>query len=139
MERLFVYGMLLDVPGTRQLFGQESVTEAISATLDGWMLCCSGLVYATQRAGSVLPGAVLTVPTLEPFDRLEGYPHHYNRMIVHPVTPIGQTDAWVYYREDARDWGKIRPGYGAMLVRGYQAFGHDPQPIIDAMEAYSVA
>lgn len=139
MVRLFVYGMLLDVPGTRERFGQGSVLVAESATLSGWMMCCAGLAYAAPREGSTLPGAVLTVPTLDRFDQFEGYPRHYNRMIVHPVTNFGQTDAWVYYMPNAEghehlaEQGYLNPEYGQLLIRGYEAFGHDPSPIIEAI------
>jgi len=134
MERLFVYGMLMNVPKTRERFGFECISSAMKAELPGWMLCCAGLAYARQEAGSTLLGAVLTVPSLKVYDGLEGYPHHYDRMIVHPHTPYGQTDAWIYFRDGAVDHGSLDPYYGQTIIDAYHAFGHDPARIEEAIK-----
>ena len=52
----------------------------------------SAVANVVPKLGSIVEGVLYNVSTLEQMDGFEGYPKHYNRIIL----KINNVDAWVY-------------------------------------------
>lgn len=95
MKKVFVYGTLKRGHGNHRLLKDSKFLGEASIKSDMYSL---GAFPAISGKGErEAYGEVFEVdePTMERLDRLEGYPHFYNRKVVE--TQHGT--AWVYYIE----------------------------------------
>lgn len=106
---VFVYGTLLSGQGNNHLLrdstklGDVTVSGLEMHTMGGFPAC----VVRYDKYSSVT-GEVWEVDdeTFARLDRLEGYPHFYDRIEIN--TPLGE--AWVYINEEARSLPVVESG-----------------------------
>jgi gamma-glutamylcyclotransferase (GGCT)/AIG2-like uncharacterized protein YtfP len=107
---IFVYGTLRPGWGNARLWqGRAEPVLDGAVTVTGYRLTSNGgFPYAIPHPGAVTVGCLI-VPddaeydrVLEQMDWLEGYPHHYDRVIVHAALPEGRgfVEAWLYTPSD---------------------------------------
>lgn len=129
MHKVFVYGTLRRGFGnhrllfTSQFLGTDTVTGFTMLSVGNFYPALLG----NGRSVSVITGEVYEVndETFKSLDYLEGYPQHYNRMLVR--TANGH-EAWVYYYEEndrhlqevpGGDWMKYQLDRGFQPVNDY--------------------
>lgn len=111
-RRVFVYGTLRDAQGcwNRTLWAGREAAVLHGATVDGLALYGTGFgfPYAVEDPAATIVGDLLLFDddqwpgVMQSFDTLEGYPSHYDRIVVDVNTPTGnRLTAWVYVYRNA--------------------------------------
>jgi len=97
MVNLFVYGTLKKGHRNHRVLGPDARFVGTGTVLNMVMHKGPGFPYAVFKDGSSIRGEVYELPNLDQCDRLEGYPHHYERWEV--MTHLDDNSAafaWVY-------------------------------------------
>lgn len=108
---VFVYGTLKREFYNHCVMEQSGGTYLGEASLSNMftMISCGPYPALVKGGEGTIHGEVYDVTDMIPLDRLEGYPHHYNRELVE--TPYGE--AWVYYYNETLEHVNER---GARIV-----------------------
>lgn len=135
MVTMFFYGIFKrgpEGPGGMMMHDDEPVRYLGRQHLDGWTLHASGIAYAhiSDREDAFVEGDVYEVPehVVEGFfDRVEGHPHHYQR--VGAVTREG-TRVQVYKGPRGTErYPEIGPRWTSARVRMERAMASAAMPI----------
>lgn len=98
LDRLFVYGALLDAKLRGRLLGRELRTEA--ARLVGYKKGRKQYFFVAPRAGASVPGEILSELLPHDFavlDRYEAVPRLYTRQRAKVRTATGErVSCWIY-------------------------------------------
>ena len=97
MVKLFVYGTLKKGHRNHPVLGPEARFIGIGTVFGMTMHKGPGFPYAVFKDKSFIRGEVYSLPDLDNCDRLEGYPHHYQRWEVLVYLDDNSVEsAWVY-------------------------------------------
>ena len=95
---VFVYGTLKKGFPNHHVLGEQAEYVGGASTHESFTLIDLGAFPALSLGGDVkdqvpISGEVYKVPNLAALDRLEGYPHFYDRMQINTTQGL----AWVYH------------------------------------------
>jgi len=110
MKPIFVYGSLMPNHWNAHLWEEDAI--AMPATLDGFRLVSwhRNFPYAIPAEGERTKGYLVVCDPdayamiLQRLDRLEGVPHHYDRVSVLANLDGEQVEAWVYTPNDPDEY-----------------------------------
>ena len=112
LQRVAVYGTLLQGFGNNRLLHDAQYLGA--TVLPGWeMYSLGGFPAITLPDGDEQPRIQVEIyevnkDTLDRLDRLEGYPHFYDRMEVAYNLGDGEDLAWIYWIKNLHNWADAR-------------------------------
>lgn len=135
MDNVFVYGMLLNQREARRF---TTIHNMRPGTLRDYRIGFCGVATAVPEPGRMLNGAVLTVESVEAFDRLEGcFPERmeqglYKRIQVVVDIPPTSCLAWLYIKNHFADSGCRSKAYYEMIESAYDHFGYDKTELLEA-------
>lgn len=74
-----------------------------------------------QHSGALVHGVlwVVTAECMQSLDRLESYPHYYDRKIVSVEHRGRHYDAWMYTMQPGHELAEPHGGYWSSLITGY--------------------
>lgn len=119
-EYYFGYGMNTNVAGMRRRC--PDATSMGHALLRDWRFRFAYHADVIVSPGSLTHGVLwrITPECLRSLDRLESYPHYYDRVVV-PVEHRGRTvQAWVYTMQPGNPDGRPGQHYWDCLTQGYK-------------------
>ena len=104
----------------------------------GWN---GGVAEMVEAVGGEVWGFLyeLTPEDLSALDAYEGYPHLYDRLLLHVVPEVNHAavEAWVYFVVNKQDFVTPAAKYLAVLVRSAKEFGF-PQEYVTDLESTPV-
>ena len=121
--------------GVAVLGGHRLSFTAFSRGWDG------GVADVVEAGGDEVWGFLyeLTPEDLSALDAYEGYPHLYNRRLLHVVPEVNHSaaEAWVYFVVNKQDFVTPAAKYLAVLVECAKEFGF-PQEYVTGLESTPV-
>jgi len=128
----FGYGMNTNLAGMRRRCPEA--TSLGHALLRDWRFRFAYHADVVPAQGALVHGVLwkITPECLRSLDRLEGYPHYYDRVVV-PVEHRGRTvQALVYTMQPGNPDGHPGQHYWDSLVQGYREHGVPQSQLVRA-------
>ena len=101
-EFVVVYGTLKQGFGNHVVMDRAKGTFISEVDIPGYEMYSLGAFPAVAPAADLVHGELYEVEDMEPLDRLEGFPHLYNRQKTQVYSPESNVVylAWIYFMEE---------------------------------------